>query len=148
METRINNIKDLRRALAELKISGNPALWEINFLKNPGESVMVQIEEKDCEFSNAESITIAYNAMVKDIYDEMEKVFGTRNDASASASAATWEAMIKRPDNYVDVELGLTNESNVLSHAHAKIQIADSYGVFRMKRISQFETEKQEILNA
>lgn len=85
---------------------------------------------------------VLYDAMVSDVYNEMENVFGTRNDVSASAFAATWEAMIKRPENFVDPALGLNDESEVLAYANAKIAIADAYGVFRMKRIGQFESEK------
>lgn len=79
-----------------------------------------------------------YEAMVKDIYDEMEKVFGTRNDASAMAFAATWEAMSKRPSSYVDPELGFNSEEEVTTYANLKIAESDAYGVFRLKRLNQF----------
>lgn len=50
MKNRIKKIKDLRRALAELTLSYNPALWEQDFLKDPSEEIMAQVEAKDAEF--------------------------------------------------------------------------------------------------
>lgn len=87
-----------------------------------------------------------YNEMENEVYDEMKKVFGTRNDASAQAFAATWEAMIKRPANYVDVELGFADEAAVNNFANIKLQAADTYGVWRMKRIAKFEADKNALL--
>jgi hypothetical protein len=91
-------------------------------------------------------VTEAYNAMVTDVYDQMEVVFGTRNDASATAFAATFEAMLKRPESYVDETLGFVDAAAVTAYATAKIATSDAYGVYRMKRIAQFETEKAAIL--
>lgn len=87
-----------------------------------------------------------YDEMVADIYAEMVIVFGTSNDVSASAFAATWEAMQKRPANYVDVELNLPDEDAVLAYAEAQLGEADTYGIFRLKRIAQYQAEKAAIL--
>lgn len=95
-----------------------------------------------------ESTTLLYQEMVKDVYDEMNNVFGTRNDVSASAFAATYEAMIKRPDNYVGEDLGFVDTAAVIQYANAKLAASDAYAVFRMKRIAQFEAEKAAIQNA
>lgn len=147
MKTRIDNLKDLRGSLAALNISGNPALWEKEFLLNPDEAVMAQIEAKDAELAGAEAIMVAYESMVKDVYDEMENVFGTRNDVSAQATASTYEAMLKRPAAYVGMA-GLVDEAAVTAYATTKVAEADAYGVFRLNRIAQFQTEKESIFNS
>lgn len=94
-----------------------------------------------------QQIKVKYDEMVKDIYDQMLIVFGTNNDVSASAFASTWEAMKKRPANYIDAELGFNNEADVIAYTDTKLALADGYGIFRMKRIAQFNAEKQAILN-
>jgi len=91
-------------------------------------------------------VTTKYHLMVRDIYEEMLVVFGTSNDVSASATAATWEAMVKRPVNYVSTDLGLADESAVTTYATAKLDEADAYGIFRLKRIAQYQAEKAAIL--
>lgn len=83
-----------------------------------------------------------YSNMVEDIYNNMFNVFGTRNDVSAAAFASTWEAMLSRPANYVDSELGFNSEAEVTAYAQAKLNAADAYGIFRLKRIAQYEAEK------
>lgn len=115
-------------------------------LKNPtvstdedGELVLIE---------GAETIQDIYKKMVEDIYAEMFTVFGTSNDVSAAAFAATWEAMKKRPSNYVDNDLGLVDEDAVTAYADDKISASDAYAVYRLKRIAQYQAEKEAILNA
>lgn len=100
------------------------------------------------EKNKKESLQNLYADMVEDVYNEMENVFGTRNDASAQAFAATYEAMLKRPASYIDEELGLADEALVLAHAEVKIASSDAYGVFRLKRIAQYQIEKAAIEQA
>lgn len=87
-----------------------------------------------------------YDEMVSDIYAEMLSTFGTTNDISASAFAATYEAMKTRPANYVDTDLGLADEAAVIAYADTKLAAADAYGVYRLKRIAQYQAEKAIIL--
>jgi len=94
---------------------------------------------------NSEEIENSYNEMVEEIYDAMEKVFETRSDSSASAYAATYEAMAKRPENYVDKELGFLSAEQVKTYADLKIKEADEFAVFRMKRIAKFSKLKEEL---
>lgn len=94
-----------------------------------------------------EQVKVKYDEMVKDVYDEMLKVFGTSNDVSAQATASTYEAMAKRPANYVG-QLGLVDEAAVLAYANVEIAKADTYAVFRLNRIAQFNSEKDAILNS
>jgi hypothetical protein len=93
------------------------------------------------------NVEVRYNVMVEEIYAEMAQVFGTSNDASAAATAATYEAMSKRPASYVDIALGFANASEVKAYADAKLDEADAYGIFRLKRIAQYKAEKDAILN-
>lgn len=90
----------------------------------------------------------AYDQMVKDIYDQLEVTFGTRNDVSAAAFANTYEAMLKRPANYVDAEIGLADEAAVTAFAQGKIAEGDAYALFRIKRIAQYEAAKTAIMGA
>lgn len=91
-------------------------------------------------------IQAAYDEMVEDIYSEMLNVFGTRNDVSAAAFAATWEAMLNRPANYVDALLGLLDDASVIAYANSKLAASDVYGVFRLQRIGLFQSTKASIL--
>jgi stalled ribosome rescue protein Dom34 len=87
-----------------------------------------------------------YDEMVTDVYAQMLSTFGTTNDISASAFAATYEAMKVRPANYVDTDLGLADEAAVIAYADTKLSAADAYGVYRLKRIAQYQAEKAVIL--
>jgi hypothetical protein len=147
MQQRIDALNDLRGALAALNISTNPALWEKEFLKEPNESVMASIESMDNSLSKLPLIQETYDAMVKEVYDEMYNVFGTRNDASAAAFASTYEAMLKRPENYIDIGLGLFDAAAVTAYAAPRAASSDAYGVFRLKRIAQYQAEKAAIIN-
>ena len=101
--------------------------------------------EDPTELLNAQ-VTVRYNELVVDVYAEMNAVFGTTNDVSAAASAATFEAMVKRPASYVDAALGLNTEAEVTAYASARLDGADAYGIFRLKRIAQYQAEKTAIL--
>ena len=100
-----------------------------------------QLEAVEAEKSKENSIAIAYDEMVKDIYAEMYKVFGTTNDVSAQATASTYEAMAKRPANYVG-ELGLVDEGAVEAYAKSKVAEADAYAIYRLKRIAKFQADR------
>ena len=112
----------------------NPMIVDGEIIEDPTEILTQQIKS-------------LYEAMVVDVYNEMENVFGTNNDASAQAYAATWEAMKIRPLNYVDIELGFTDEASVVAYAEGKLNNADAYGVFRMKRIAKYQVDKSTVLN-
>jgi len=107
-----------------------------------GGLILIEDPTKDLE----RQVTGKYQEMVADVYAQMLIVFGTKNDVSASAFAATWEAMKKRPTNYVDVDLGLVDEAAVTAFAGSKLSASDAYGVFRLKRIAQYQSEKSAIL--
>ncbi len=53
MKQRIEALKDLSHTLATLNISRNAKLWELEFLKNPNEEILIQIEQKDAELYSA-----------------------------------------------------------------------------------------------
>ena len=122
---------------------------QINLSESKIESgaVVADAAKADAKVKDAQ-VETAYNLMVSEIYDRMETDFGTRNDVSASAFAATYEAMKKRPANYVDTDLGLADEAAVIAYADSKLVIADAYGVYRLKRIAQYQAEKAAILGA
>lgn len=107
------------------------------------DSDLYEIQESN-DFS--QEIEVLYNQMLNDIYDEVENVFGTRSDVTASANVSTYEAMIKRPGNFIDETLGLTTEQEVLNFANDKMSLIDSFGIFRLKRIKQFETERAALI--
>lgn len=106
---------------------------ELLLIEDPAKELEAEVKEK-------------YDLMVVDVYAQMLSTFGTTNDISASAFAATFEAMKNRPANYVDVDLGLADEAAVIAYADSKLLAADTYGVYRLKRIAQYQAEKAVIL--
>lgn len=108
---------------------------------------IIEDSAKKREADKKPLVSKAYKSMVKDIYDEMFKTFGTRNDVSAAAFASTFEAMLKRPAHYVDASLGLVDEDAVLAYAASKVKASDDYGVYRLKRIGQYQAEKAALDN-
>lgn len=130
----------------------NPAMVVREIINNKDESVLIQYEEAHAIIETAynleSNIELLYTNMVKDVYDSMELAFGTRNDMSVSASVATYEAMIKRPNKYIDVELGLADKASVEAYATAKLEAADTYAILRMKRIAKFQVDKDLLVNA
>jgi hypothetical protein len=105
----------------------------------------LSLAEDPAELLSAQ-VTVKYSELVKDVYAEMKRVFGTTNDISASATASTYEAMSKRPAKYVDPTIGLNNASAVKVYADAKLDDMDAYGIFRLKRLAQYQAEKTAIL--
>lgn len=92
--------------------------------------------------SKAIELQVLYDEMVADVYDKMEILFGTRNDVSAAATASTWEAMEKRPANYVNMTPQLTSEALVVAYATAQLNLADAYAKWRLGRLAQFNAAK------
>lgn len=106
-----------------------------------------QLQEAYREAEKEQLVSEKYNLMVQDVYEGMEAVFGTKNDVSAAAFAATWEAMLKRPNNYIDESMGFINEEAVVAYATEKLNASDAYGLLRLKRIAQYQAQKQAIEN-
>lgn len=123
-------------------ISFNSQEIDISTIDRVENGQVVVSEEKKSENFKKKEASRLFENLEKEIYDEMYKVFGTRQDQSAIAYAATWEAMIKRPSNYIDESLGFLTENDVTNFANAKIALADQYGIFRMKKIKQFELDR------
>ncbi len=151
-----NRLKALTRFRSTMtslgNLESNPALVKREIIDNKDESVLIQYETAHAVIKTAydlqEGIELLYTDMVKDVYDEMEHVFDTKNDISVSASVATYEAMIKRPASYVDEKLGLKDEAAVVAYADDKILAADKYAMSRMKRIAKFQVDKEALINA
>lgn len=133
--------------------SGNEQGYVFNFGENTSELAVDTFLNGISDFAleaqklKAEKVAVLYDAMVKDIYDEMEKVFGTRNDVSAAATSSTYEAMLKRPNKYKNA-LGLSNASEVEAYANTKLDAVDAYAIFRIGRISKFTADKTAVMNA
>jgi hypothetical protein len=95
----------------------------------------------------------AYFKMSKEIYEEMEIVFGTKNSDSAIAYEKTWNLMLANSEEWSN--LGLKDDVNdlldtsekVLDFASKKISQVVIYGKWRMQRIAQFRQERENILN-
>lgn len=99
-----------------------------------------------------------YNAMNADVYAQMMLVFGTNKSDSATAFFETWKLMSASPAMFVseglkaDKEVGIFNpgdaldtEQKVQEYAVARINEANAYSVYRMKRIEQFRAERSAI---
>lgn len=128
---------------------GNDTEMTFEFSNDDDKEAIEAILEQDIEVivDKNRQVKVKYDEMVNAIYAEMLNVFGTSNDVSAQATASTYEAMITRPANYVG-QLGLVDEAAVLAYANSKIADADTYAVFRLNRIAQFQQEKAAILNS
>lgn len=132
--------------------SGNENGYVFNFDEAVNElevdTFLNSISDESLSFQKQKfsKVSKLYSEMVKEVYDEMEKVFGTRNDVSAAATAATYEAMLKRPENYLAA--GFKDAAAVLAYANENIAHADAYAIFRLARIAKFNADKAAALNA
>jgi len=88
-----------------------------------------------------------YETMYDNVLEGMKSTFGTTRPETAAANAATWEAMIKRPANYIDADLGLLTVEDVTVYATSKLAAADAYGVYRLKLMAGFVAGKQAVLD-
>jgi hypothetical protein len=88
-----------------------------------------------------------YKEMYNAVLDGMLSTFGTSKTETATANAATWEAMLKRPANYIDIDLGFIDEDSVIAYATSKLNAADAYGIYRIKLMEQFKVDRQAILD-
>lgn len=111
-------------------------------------------------------VTQAYEQMNEDVYAKMKEVFGTSKSDSATAFFETWKDMKVSPNNYVGLGLKVREDifvngvqlfdegalldtaQKVVDYATAKVNQALAYGVWRMQRIQQFETERSQILGS
>ncbi len=111
------------------------------------------------------AVTNAYNQMNSEVYAQMASVFRTTKPDSATVFYETWKDMVANPSNYhtlglkVDHQLmnpdntelfdegaALDTPAKVTAFASRKIEQALAYGVWRMQRIQQFKTEREQIL--
>lgn len=92
-------------------------------------------------------ISALYETMVSEIYAQMAVVFGTTNDVSAQATAATMEAMLSRPASFVG-QLGLVDEAAVLAYANTQLAAMDGFALYRLNRIEQFRNDRDAIINS
>ena len=86
-----------------------------------------------------------YNAMSEEVLAGMSSTFGTDKTESASAFVSTWEAMTKRPANYIDASLGLDTEETVMAYATTRLTAVDAYGLYRLQLISKYKVDKAAI---
>lgn len=104
-------------------------------------------------------VSEAYGRMDAAVYGEMALVFGTTKSDSATAFHETWKLMAASPSLFAtegllaEKEVGafhvgdaLDTEQKVVDYANARIYEANTYSVYRMKRIKQFRDERAQIL--
>jgi hypothetical protein len=91
--------------------------------------------------AKSQAIQDLYDAMNADVINQMVVVFGTSNTASAQATKDTWNLMILKPQLF-EGKLGLTDVAAVITYASAKIAAVETYAVYRMERIAQFQADK------
>jgi len=93
-------------------------------------------------------INAKYKEMYDLVIDGMYSTFGTHKTETATANAATWEAMVKRPNNYIDEDLGFNTVDDVVNYAESKLLAADGYGIYRIKLMENFRLERLNIINS
>lgn len=117
--------------------------------------------------SKQDQIEAAYNAMVKDIYDELYKVFRTRQPETATAEKETWDDMLINAANYASLGLKVDHQLNnadgselfspgsaldtaqkIVAYATRKLEQVRAYGPYRMQRKQQFYDERATILGS
>ena len=89
-------------------------------------------------------VSVAYNTMWDDVINQMETVYGTKSETSATANFLSWKEMVESPASFVGSMFA--DEAAVLAFAQPKIEAARTYGIWRMIRIEQFKTERASIL--
>jgi hypothetical protein len=85
--------------------------------------------------------------MRKDVYAGMESTFGFDSDITVMAQSMTWEAMVKRPANYISAALGLNTEAEVAAYATSKLNSADAYAVYRLELMKSYQDDIETIDN-
>jgi len=120
-----------------------------------GLTVIVDLESKhlfqmqDEKASLKESILSEY---LKDVDDEMYRVFGTTSRDAANSMFLTWQMMLSNPGNYAPAGLldgnglALDTQSKVSAYARGKVEMVESYSVFLIKRREQYLAKKKEAL--
>ena len=100
----------------------------------------------------------AYDSFIKDLYDKMYEVFRTRNTETATADFETWKDMKAAPAKYANLGLkvdhqiddasgtelfsagsALDTEAKVLSFATRKVEQAEEYAVYRIKKKQEYK---------
>lgn len=149
-KNRINALDDLVHAHRTLNPDvPNAALWvKENILKadlSTAERNMADLEEADLIAKKSKQISDLYDVMVSEVYSEMEKVFGTKNDVSANADFGTWQRMIASPMTYLGYD-NLDTEAEIIEYANQKLLAADAFGKFRLEKLRAFRIQKESIL--
>jgi hypothetical protein len=136
---------------------GVETIEDTNFVAYKGAIVSEgQIIPKDIK---PEQISAAYSSMNNDVLTEMNNVFGTTNPVSASANHQTFLLMKTNPDLFstegiladktttsFDAGDALNTNQKIIDFATERLAEIDSYGVYRIKRIQQFQAEKAAIM--
>ena len=107
------------------------------------------LEDENGALSIVSKKTIAdlYNEMNKEVLDQMTVLFETTSTDSAQRQASMWEAMLKRPFNYISENLGLLDQDAVILYATTKLNEADTYAVFVAERVEKFRQDRALILD-
>lgn len=106
-----------------------------------------------------EQVSVKYEEMNTEVYAEMAECFNTSKSDSATAFYETWKLMVSKPQLFINenmivdkaaagLEVGdlLNTVERISSYAQARIEIAEEYSVWRVRRIKQFQQERQAIL--
>lgn len=107
-------------------------------------------------------VLVKYNEMNSDVYAEMAKVFKTTKSDSATAFHETYKQMSAKPELFssegllsdrelfasdettklYDMGDALDSDAKIKTYADRMMELVEAYGVYRIKRISQFRAEK------
>ena len=90
-------------------------------------------------------IQVSYFAMVDGIHNKKIEFFGTKQETKIVADIVTWEAMLKRPQNFLDTDLGFAKQADVTDYATEKLNTADAYFLYRLQELNNFKTAKAAI---
>lgn len=84
-------------------------------------------------------------ALVKDIYAEMEKVYGSADDIGNIATYLTLLDMLANPDEYIIPEIGLIERKTIIGYADSELTKIRAYSKFRLLKLAQIKDKKEKL---
>jgi hypothetical protein len=81
--------------------------------------------------------------LVDEIYNQMEVVYGSRDDIGNIATYLTLLDMRTNPDEYILPSIGLTARNIVVAYADTELTKIRDYSKFRLLKVAQIKIKKE-----
>jgi hypothetical protein len=83
--------------------------------------------------------------LVDEIYNQMELVYGSRDDIGNIAQYLTLLDMRNNPDEYILPSIGLTARNVVIAYADDELTKIRQYSKFRLLKVAQIKIKKEQL---